>query len=84
MDTQKVAEGFPPGDYIREELKERGWTQSDLAFITGEDPSLINRIITGNRKISARLAHALGDAFGTGAQVWLNLQNAYLLSVSRS
>ena len=26
-------EAFPPGEYIREELGERGWTQIDLADI---------------------------------------------------
>ena len=28
-----IAEAFPPGEFIREELAARGWSQTDLATI---------------------------------------------------
>ena len=31
MTTRIPAEVFPPGDFLREELEARGWTQADLA-----------------------------------------------------
>ena len=36
------AEVFPPGDFIREELEERDWTQEDLATILGRSIRLVN------------------------------------------
>ena len=32
--THKPAEVFPPGEFIREELEARQWTQADLAQVT--------------------------------------------------
>ena len=33
MKERKPAEVFPPGEFLREELEARGWTQGDLASI---------------------------------------------------
>ncbi len=30
-----VAEAFPPGEYIKDEIEARGWTQRDLARVLG-------------------------------------------------
>jgi HTH-type transcriptional regulator/antitoxin HigA len=73
-------EAFSPGEYIREELQARGWTQLDLAEILGRPPQAVNEIITGKRSISPEMAKGLGDAFGTSAQLWINLDGAYQLA----
>jgi len=73
-------EAFPPGEYIREELETRGWTQLDLAEILGRPAQAVNEIITGKRSISPVMAKALGDAFGTSPQLWINLDGAYQLA----
>lgn len=78
------AEVFPPGDFIKEELEARGWTQEDLAEILGRNTRLVNEIITGKRGITPETAKGLGDVFGTGAQFWMNLESAYRLSQVRS
>jgi HTH-type transcriptional regulator / antitoxin HigA len=75
------AEVFPPGEFIKEELEARGWTQEDLADILGRDLRLVNEIITGKRGITPETAKGLGDAFGTDAQFWMNLESAYRLSL---
>ncbi|MBI4320651.1 MAG: HigA family addiction module antidote protein [Chloroflexi bacterium] len=80
MVDRKVAEIFPPGDYIKEELEARGWTQIELAEILGRSARMVNEIICAKRGITPDTAQGLGDAFGTGAQVWLNLESAYQLS----
>ncbi|MBI4322302.1 MAG: HigA family addiction module antidote protein [Chloroflexi bacterium] len=80
MADRKVAEVFPPGDYIKEELEARGWTQIELAEILGRSPRMVNEIICAKRGITPDTAKGLGNAFGTGAQVWLNLESAYRLS----
>lgn len=73
-------EAFPPGEYIREELETRGWSQLDLAEILGRPPQAVNEIISGKRAITPDTAHALADAFGTSAQLWMNLDTAYQLA----
>ena len=73
-------EAFAPGDYIREELEARGWSQLDLAEILGRPAQAVNEIIAGKRSITPDTAKALGEAFGTSAQVWMNLDSAYQLA----
>jgi len=74
------AEVFPPGEFIRDELGERGWTQADLAKIMGRPLPAINEIILGKRTVTPETAIALGSAFGTSAELWLNLESAFQLS----
>ena len=73
------AEAFPPGDFIREELDARGWTQEDLAKILGKPLPTVNQIIRGKRGIIANTAKRLGAAFGTSAEFWMNLEAAWQL-----
>ena len=77
------AEVFPPGEFLREELAARGWTQADLAERTGRPLRSINEIINGKKAITAETAIGLGDAFGTSAEYWMNLEGAYRLHVAR-
>ena len=80
MSERRPAEVFPPGDFIKEELEAREWTQGDLAEILGRPQRVISEIITGKRAISPATATGLGEAFGTGAQFWMNLESAYQLA----
>ncbi len=73
-------EAFAPGEYIREELEARGWSQLDLAEILGRPPQAVNEIISGKRAIMPDTARALGEALGTSAQLWMNLESAYQLA----
>ena len=73
------AEVFPPGDFIREELEERNWTQEDLAAILGRPLRTVNEVISGKRGITPETATGLAAAFGTSPQLWLNLESAYQL-----
>lgn len=80
MTDRDMAEVFPPGEFIQEELEARGWEQADLAEIMGLDRAVVNRLIKGNRPITPEIAQALAYAFGTSAQFWLSLETAYQLS----
>lgn len=73
------AEVFPPGDFIREELEAREWTQADLSEILGVSLPSVNEIINGKRSVTPETAKALGHAFGTDPQFWVNLEGAYQL-----
>jgi HTH-type transcriptional regulator / antitoxin HigA len=66
-----------PGEFIREELDARGWSQRDLAYILGVQEQAINPIISGKRGVSPDMAKALGDAFDVSPEYFANLQQAY-------
>src|SRR5262245_11620018 len=80
MSERRPAEVFPPGDFIKEELEAREWTQTDLAEILGRPQRVVSEVINGKRAISPETAKGLGEAFGTGAQFWMNLESAYQLA----
>ncbi len=80
MTERIAAEVFPPGDLVREELAARGWTQNDLAEILGRPPRLVSEIISAKRAITPETAQGLADAFGTDAQIWMNLETSYQLN----
>lgn len=77
MTERVAAEGFLPGEFISEELEERGWAQADLAEIIGKTPATVNDLIKGKRKITPEMAEGLAAAFGTSAEYWTNLETAY-------
>lgn len=68
-----------PGEYIRDELVARQWTQQDLAQVLGRPIQAVNEIINGKKTITPETAIGLGSAFGTSPEMWLNLQNQWLL-----
>ncbi|HEX4120256.1 MAG TPA: HigA family addiction module antitoxin [Verrucomicrobiae bacterium] len=80
MSNRTPAEVFPPGEFIRDELQARGWTQGDLAQVMGRPEPAINLIINDKRGITPDTATELAGAFGTTPEFWLNLDNAYKLS----
>jgi len=73
----RPAEVFPPGDYIRGELEARKWTQVDFARIIGRPLQAVNEIVNGKKRITVETAKEIGAAFGTGPEVWVNLQSYY-------
>lgn len=78
-----VAETFPPGEFLREELEARGWSQTELAEIIGRPVRLINELIAGKKSITPETAIQLGDSLGTGPELWMNLESQYQLSKVR-
>jgi HTH-type transcriptional regulator / antitoxin HigA len=83
MNPLPPAQVFPPGDRLKEELEARGWSQADLAEILGRPPRLVSEIITAKRAITPETAQGLGEALGTGPELWMNLESQYQLSQSR-
>lgn len=82
MPTHAPAEVFPPGEFIRDELEARDWTQADLAKILGKPLPAVNELIAGKKAITPETARALAAAFGTSADLWMNLESAYRLSLA--
>jgi HTH-type transcriptional regulator/antitoxin HigA len=71
------AEVFHPGEFLREELEARGWSQIEFAEIVERPRQAINEIINGKRGITAKTAHEFAAAFGTSPEYWMNLQKAH-------
>ncbi len=74
------AEVFHPGEFLRDELEARGWTQTEFGEIIGRSPRVVNEIIAGKRSISPGTAKVIAAALGTSPQLWMNLDTAYQLS----
>lgn len=66
-----------PGEMIKDELKERGMTQKQLAEETGIKTSVLSETINGKRSVSLNVAVALEKAFDIPADVWMNMQTQY-------
>ncbi len=75
--THTTAEAFPPGEYLRDELEERGWTVTELAEIIGQPVLVVSEILDAKKPITADTASSLSEALGTSAELWLNLQTMY-------
>lgn len=82
MLTHIPVEPFPPGEYISEELELRGWTQDDLAEITGLSRRQIINLISGKSGITADTAVLLARAFTQEAKTWMELQMSYELAIA--
>ena len=73
----RMAEAFHPGEFLKDILQDRNWSQADFADITGIVPPRINSVINGKALISVQMAKVFGEAIGTSAKYWLNLQSLY-------
>lgn len=79
-DTLKLAKSFPPGNFIRKELRARKWTQTQFARILGRPAQFVSDVIRAKRSITPQTALELAAAFDTSAQLWLNLEQSWQLS----
>lgn len=77
--TTIVADLFPVGEILADELDARGWTQTDFAEVLGLPAQFVSEIISGKKEITRESAAQIGAALGTSTEFWLNLQNSYLL-----
>jgi HTH-type transcriptional regulator / antitoxin HigA len=80
MSEKIPAEVFPPGEFLRDELEARGWSQTEFAEIIGREHRLVNEIVLAKRAITPETAKELAAALGTSAQFWMNLESTYQLS----
>lgn len=66
-----------PGEILREEIEERGISQTKLASQIGVKVSLLNELINGKRDFTIEYALMLEAALGIDADFWINLQTNY-------
>ena len=76
-------EPIHPGEILADELEELGIAAAELARKIKIPPNRISQILSGKRSITADTALRLGRWFGTGPNIWLNLQQAYDLDLAK-
>ncbi len=77
--TCTPAEVFPPGEYLRDELDESGWTVAEFAGMIDRPPRAVSEVLNGKKAITAEAARSIAEAIGTTSELWLTLQSAYRL-----
>ncbi|GAB6088501.1 HigA family addiction module antitoxin [Spirochaeta dissipatitropha] len=70
-----------PGQYIKDYLEDRDWSQEELAELIDLSPKQLSQIINNKVRITIETARLLGKAFETSAELWLNLDTQYRLSI---
>jgi addiction module HigA family antidote len=71
-----------PGEHLADELKALGMSANELAKELGVPTNRLTQIIAGKRGISGDTALRLGKWFGTGPDIWMNLQKNYELRLA--
>ncbi|KUO60437.1 hypothetical protein APF79_09080 [bacterium BRH_c32] len=79
MNTHKPYMNIGPGEFIKEEMEIRQWTNKDLAQVIGLSQKTISELLNNKQRITLDTACYLGSAFGQSPQYWLNLDNNYRL-----
>jgi antitoxin HigA-1 len=72
-----------PGEILADELQELGMSAAEMARTLHVPTNRITQILNGQRAITADTALRLGQWFGTGPELWLNLQKAYELRLAQ-
>ena len=70
----------PVGKLLADELDARDWSQSEFAAILGRPTQFVSEIINGKKEITRESAAQVAAALGTSAELWLNLQDQFLLA----
>lgn len=72
-----------PGEILADELAEIGMSAIELGKRLEVPNNRLYQIINGKRDITADTALRLGQFFGTGPELWMNLQKSYELDAAR-
>ncbi|MCK9992481.1 MAG: antitoxin HigA-1 [Alphaproteobacteria bacterium] len=73
-----------PGEVLADELAELGVSASQLARAIDVPVNRVTQILQGRRAITADTALRLGRWFGTGPEIWLDLQTDYELRIAEA
>jgi len=72
-----------PGEILREELEGLNLSATAFAKSLGVPTNRITEILHENRRITSDTALRMSRFFGTSAEFWMNLQQAYDLKITR-
>jgi addiction module HigA family antidote len=77
MNEAKKFHEVHPGAILREELAARGLSAAAFALRLRVPPQRIQEIVAEKRGITPEIALRIGTALGTGARLWLAMQQSY-------
>ena len=77
-------EAIHPGEFLADELEEIEITATGLSRQIDVPANRVSQIINRKRDITADTALRLGQFFGTGPELWMNLQKSYDLDKARA
>lgn len=83
MNNKKIADNnlpflvFHPGIELCEEMKARDITPLEFSIAISQPVDVINEILKGEKSITKELAIAIGEAFGTSADLWIGMQKEF-------
>jgi HTH-type transcriptional regulator/antitoxin HigA len=66
--------GGSPGDLVASLMTERGWSQSDLAYVLGVTAATVSQIVKSKRPITPEMAKLLSVAFDRPAEMFVEMQ----------
>lgn len=72
-----LAQVFPPGEFLKDELAARKWTREGFAELIGESVKYVNAIVQGRKRITPAVADQLAEALETSPELWLNLERTW-------
>jgi HTH-type transcriptional regulator / antitoxin HigA len=72
-----------PGQLIQALLKARNWSGRVLAIVLDTDETVVNKLLSGRRRVDAAMAIRLAEVFGRSPDDFLELQKAYDLAKAR-
>lgn len=68
---------FHPGYYIKEYIDEMGFAKKGFASLLGVTPNTLNKLVSGDIKLTTDIAYKLSELLGTSIEVWLNIQKTF-------
>ena len=71
-----------PGENLADEIEEIGLNMYEIAKKIDISEEQLKLIIEGKSNLNAEVALRLGKFFNTGANFWMNLQQAYDLEIA--
>ena len=66
-----------PGDHVKDLMKERGWTQAELAYVMGVAGSTVNQIVNSKTPITPETAKLLAAAFDRPPEEFAEMQTKW-------
>lgn len=67
----------PPGATIKEQLEDKGISQSEFATKMEMSEESLNRLLDGRARLTSEIATKLENILGVPAKFWLNLEAVY-------